>query len=191
MPDDADQRWSEDPGWRLNWRLFLLAIPQLQMRYLRRAGGDALVMLRSLYLSFLTSLVLYGVVLAFILPFRGTDAARTWLIVIGVLAIFNALLVPRFERPLSCDSDVTLVEGYRTRFFLRIAFAESIALFGFVAAFTTNSSWVYFAAVFLSVPGFLRAAPTRAALNRDQDELTARGCGRSLVSAFRQRPAGN
>ena len=190
MDSGTGEEWGEDPGWRLNWRVFLLVLPQLQIRYLRRAGGDALVMLRSLYLSFLTSLVLYGVVLSFITPFRGDDAALSWLIFIGALTIFNLLLVRRLERQLSCDSDASLVGAYRTRFFLRIALAESIVLFGFVAASVTKSTWVYFAAVFLSVPGFLRAAPTRAALSRDQDELTAQGCGRSLVAAFRQRPMG-
>jgi hypothetical protein len=76
--------------------------------------------------------------------------------------------------------------------FLRIAFAQSIALFGFVFAFTSMSNWLYYFAVVLSLPSLLRAAPTRAALIREQDELTAQGCSHSLIAALRTTlPKGN
>ena len=100
----------------------------------------------------------------------------------------------QFVRPagaarLPCESDAALAATYRTRFFLRIAFADTIVLVGFVGAFMRHRqlgllrrpwSWRF--------PRLLRAAPTRSALVQDQDELTARGCNLSLVAALRRTP---
>ncbi len=56
----------------------------------------------------------------------------------------------------------------RTRFFLRIAFAETVALFGFVFVFIGAARWTYYAAAAVSLfPFWTSAAPTRAALARD------------------------
>ena len=72
--------------------------------------------------------------------------------------------------------------------FLRLAFANSIARFGFIFAFITMSGWLYYFGLALALPGHLRAAPTRTALIREQDELTARGCNGSLLEALRRSP---
>jgi len=57
--------------------------------------------------------------------------------------------------------------------FLRIALAMSPARFGYTAAFIVNASWIFYASALASVPALLRAAPTKRALERDQEELTA------------------
>jgi hypothetical protein len=93
------------------------------------------------------------------------------------------------EKPLDCASDQQLSGTYRTRFFLRIAFGESVALFAFVAVFTGAPLWMYYAGATVSLIWFwTRAAPTRTALARDQEALNAAGCSRSLVAALRTVP---
>jgi hypothetical protein len=179
---------SEDPGWRLSWSALIVLIPYLARSYIRRAGGDPLVNLRSVYMTFLGSLVTLGVVLPFILPFAVEGAAVYWALGIGAMAGVIFVVERLFERPLSCDSVDKLAAGFHARMFLRVAFGETTALWGFVAAFLATSSWVYFFSVLCSLPALLRAAPTRAALIREQDELRARGCNQSLIAALRTSP---
>jgi hypothetical protein len=88
------------------------------------------------------------------------------------------------ERPLVCTDDVALAGSYRTRFFVRVAFAETAALFGFVGFFIASVWWVYPAGAAITLIGFARAAPTRAKLRRDQERLNEQSCFRSLVTAL-------
>ena len=185
MTDDAGQQWSGVPGWHFTPRALL---PFQLQRRLRRTGEDPLIELRNTYVSFPLSLVVFGLVLPLILPFRGAHSGIVWLIASGVLAVANLTVLTRFERSLPCDSEAALAAAYRSRFFLRIAFADTTAVVGFVGAFSGTGSWVYYAAVLMALPALLRAAPTRSALVRDQDELTARGCNLSLVAAIRRTP---
>jgi hypothetical protein len=120
-----------------------------------------------------------------VVPFRGDQATLPWAIALVVLAVATFTFPRVVERPMPCDA---LAGYFRTRFFLRIAFANTTALFGFVFAFTAVSNWLYYFGVLLSIPGLVRAAPTKAALVREQDELTARGCNQSLVAALRTTP---
>jgi hypothetical protein len=105
-----------------------------------------------------------------------------------VFAIVNRVVLHITEKPLPCENEAVLAVFYRGRMFLRIALANSPALFAFVGAFTFRGSWIYYAGLLISLPALLHAAPTRSALVRDQDELTARGCPLSLVAALRQPP---
>jgi F0F1-type ATP synthase membrane subunit c/vacuolar-type H+-ATPase subunit K len=182
MDAGTSENWEDDPGWHLGWHLLLLLVPYAWTQYLRRSRGDLLANLRSVYLSFPSSMILFGVVIPFVLPFHGDQQTLPWAMALVAIGVVTTLLMRVLERPLPCDS---LAGGFRTRMFLRIAFAETTALFGFVFAFIVLSGWLYYFAVLLSVPGLIRAAPTRGALIREQQELTARGCGRSLVAALR------
>ena len=184
MDAETGEEWGEDPGWHLGWHSLLLLVPIVWMRYARRAGGDSLVNMRSVYLSFPGSLILFGVVIPFVVPFA-SDGALPWALALAAIALVDSVLPRMFERPILCDS---LAEHFRTRMFLRIAFANTTALVGFVFAFSANSGWLYYFGLLLSIPGLVRAAPTRGALIREQDELTARGCNKSLVAALRTTP---
>ena len=179
---DEEIDWTEDPGWHLDWRAM---VPYVQLRYFGRGGEESLTILRSAYISFPISLFLFCLVLLGILPLGINKVSVLWALGIGVLALVLYVVEPRLEPPLACASDRTLAGGFRSRVFLRIGFANSAALCGFTAAFITNSSFVYFVGLLVSIPALLRAAPTRAALAREQAELTARGCQRSLVAALR------
>jgi F0F1-type ATP synthase membrane subunit c/vacuolar-type H+-ATPase subunit K len=186
MDADAHQEWGEDPGWRPTLRVLIPFAP-LVFRANRRR--DPITILRMMYLTFVLAIILYGFVLTQILSFRSTHNGLAWAIGIGAVALANLVVERRVERPLSCECEAALATTYRSRTFVRIAFAESTALLGFVAAFTINGSWIYFFSALCSAPAFWRAAPTKAALTRDQDELASRGSAHSLVEAIRRRPA--
>ena len=186
MDAGAHHDWGDDPGWGPSLRAL---IPFAAVLFRRNRRRDPITIVRMLYLSFVSAIVLYGFVLTQILPFRSTHNGLAWAIAIGAVALANLVVERRVERPLSCESEVTLASTFRTRIFVRIAFAESTALLGFVAAFTINGSWIYVFAALCSAPAFWRAAPTKAALSRDQDELEAQGCAQSLLAAIRRRPA--
>jgi F0F1-type ATP synthase membrane subunit c/vacuolar-type H+-ATPase subunit K len=184
MDAETGTQWGGDPGWRPS--LFVL-IPYAVL-FTRRKRRDPITTLRDLYLTFVSALALFGFVLSFIAPFPSERNGLGWAIGIGALAVVNLVLVGRVEKPLLCESEEALAGSYRTRLFVRLAFGESTALLGFVAAFTIDGNWIYFLAVLCSVPAFLRLAPTKGAFIRDQDELTNRGCSRSLIAALRTTP---
>jgi len=180
----------DDPGWpwrRAPFVVFPLYGQLLQRRSRRDLNRDGLLMLRELFMAFVAAILLFGVVLSFM------DAGETepspglavGLLALGVLAGIMGRVV---ERPLDCTSDQKLAASYRTRFFIRIAFSETAALFGFVGFFLTAERWVYPIAAAITLVGFARAAPTRAHLQQDQERLSERACFRSLVNAIRATP---
>jgi len=79
------------------------------------------------------------------------------------------------ERPLDCSDDPSLAASYRTRFFLRLAFSETIALLGFVGFILTGRWWVYPVGAVFTAVGYARLAPSASNLSRDQDHLVVRG----------------
>jgi F0F1-type ATP synthase membrane subunit c/vacuolar-type H+-ATPase subunit K len=189
--DPRDPRWSQDPGWgdavRSAWMFIIPFGLQLRLRKLQREGADGLVVLRSVFLAFVAAIVLFAIVVAFLDPRVEGASAAGWvalgLAAYGVLVVF--VLTPIVERPLSCDSDHALQGSYRTRFFLRVALAESVALLGFVLMFQVGASWVYYTGGAVTLVGLAWRAPTARNLMKDEDELRARGCARSLVTALR------
>ena len=83
------------------------------------------------------------------------------------------------------DHEKTIAD-VRARIRKTIALAESIALLAFVAAFAGAPKWIYYLGAAITLVGFWTyAAPTRAAVARDQEALNAAGCSRSLVGALR------
>jgi len=156
-------------------------------RRLQKRTPDGLVALRRVFTTFCVAIVGYGIVLEFLYPSyghtqRGPFGLAAGLLIAGAVA---GLAGPRIERPLDCTDDRRLAGSYRTRFFLRIAFSEVAALFGFVAFFLTFYWWAYPIGAAIAAFGFRRAAPTAANLRHDQEILSYSGCGRSLVSALR------
>ena len=182
----------DDPGWRFDKDALVVLVPGLNVRYLNRSGqnGQGLSTLRALFLTYCLSLVLVGTVVVLVAGVaRSGTAAFVWLGVIAAYDLTILMFVGRTEKPLDCANDAALAASYRTRFFLRIAFAEAGVLFAFVATFIAPAgAWLFLASVVLASPGFARAAPTRKARQRDQAELHARGCGRSLVAALQSVP---
>jgi hypothetical protein len=120
-------------------------------------------MLRLLFTAFALQLVLLGIV---VIALAGTETAEpdrpaasvvaAGVVACGVLSLFAPRLI---ERPLDCTDETALVSGYRARLFHRIAFAQAAALVGYV-----------------------RLAPSRRNLERDQERLNQRGCVFSLTA---------
>jgi F0F1-type ATP synthase membrane subunit c/vacuolar-type H+-ATPase subunit K len=164
----------------------------MSRRALRRrfdTTANGLILLRQVFMTFCLAIVMFGVVLTFLWPSQSTEpespALALGLLGLGVIAGITGRLI---EKPLLCANDASLAGSYRTRFFLRIAFAESAALFGFVGFFIASVWWVYPAAAAITFTGFARAAPTRTRLRRDQERLNEQGCFRSLVAALSHSP---
>jgi F0F1-type ATP synthase membrane subunit c/vacuolar-type H+-ATPase subunit K len=178
----------DDPGWPRSLSILAVLVPGAMQWYMRRSRGrDGLITLRQVFLSFSMALVLFGVVLPF-LTLEG-HSVMPWLLILVADAVVSLGVARLVEKPLDCVSDQQLAATYRTRFFLRIAFGESVALFAFVAVFTGAPLWMYYAGAAVSLIWFwTRAAPTRTALARDQEVLNASGCSRSLVAALRTVP---
>jgi len=182
----------DDPGWPLSWRTFLwLLVPRLGLqRQIRRAADgevDGLLLLRQVFLTFTLALAMFGVVLAVLYPSSKPPRDPATALVIGllVLGVVGLVLGMRIEKPLDCTDDLRLATTYRQRFFLRIAFAEAAALYGFVGYFLISAWWPYPVGVATAAIGFTRAAPTSRHLARDQELLNERQCHRVLVRAIR------
>jgi hypothetical protein len=177
----------DDPGWPRGFSAFVFLVPGALRRQSRKQGVDGLFMLRQVMESFSAALVLFGVVL----PFTNVEGGRPllWFAVLAVMAIASIALTRQVERPLDCTSPMTLSGSYRTRLFMRVAFAQTVALFGFTFAFIGGSIWIYYAgAVFALVRFWTGIAPTRTALEHDQRLLNERGCQLSLIATLRGAP---
>ncbi len=187
----SDPPWGDDPtrdpGWRPVLRqLPFIVVPQLSLARARR-GGHGVMLLRVVYASFVWALLAFGMVLPFVVtPLRHGYTLTA--VLLGASSLICYGVEPRIEKPLRCGSRVELANSYRTRFFLRIAFGEAIALFGFVATFVDGHLVSYYVGLVLVAPAFVRAAPGVGAFQREQDALTAQGCGESLVAALRSTP---
>jgi hypothetical protein len=57
-------------------------------------------------------------------------------------------------------------------------------LVGFVGFILSNTGWLYALGALFTAIGYYRLAPTAAHLARDQDDMSAAGCRRSLVNAL-------
>lgn len=178
----------DDPGWQFSWKSIpMMFLPSLAMRRTARdPSRDPLVDLRSLFLTFCAAIFSIGIVVV-ILGDLTEGPERTGLsVAIVVAAGCASLLAQQFlPRALDCTSAGSLASSYRTRFFLRMAFAESAALAGFVLYIALGPWWVYFIGAAFTAVGFVRLAPTRRHLMQDQDALSLSGCTRSLLEALR------
>jgi hypothetical protein len=164
-----------------------MLVPGLAGRAVGHAG-DVLTATRQVFIGFVGALVLFQVVLVFIGTDPAIEPSATFALVLLAVGVVNVFVVsPSLVRkqPLDGSSPGKLLATYRTRFFLQVAFAESAALFGFVAFFVANEWWVYPASLVSAFTGFARLAPTRANLAKDQASLRSSGSNLSLVRVLR------
>ena len=161
-------------------------VPRIGIRRAATRPGGGLLQLRLVFISFIWAICLFQIGLAWLLSGSTRPAGGPiWLFVgLVVLSGLIAWFEPRFEKPLDCSSDVALAGSYRTRFFLRAAFAESIAMIAFVGSFMSRVWWLYPLGLAMSLVNFGRLAPTAGHLARDQAVLSEAGCRRLLVRAL-------
>jgi hypothetical protein len=142
-------------------------------------------MLRSVFLSHVSMLIAGGVVALIFAHARNADPPLVVAEVVLLSGMASLGLERLVERPLDCRSTRNIASAYRQRFFLRAAFSESAALFGFVGAFVAGHGWIYLTGLFPAVVGFGRLAPTSRHLERDQQMLAVMGCHRNLRVALK------
>jgi hypothetical protein len=185
--EPVDESLLHDPGWKPLLRRPVWVIPQL----VSRVGLDGLLQVRALFLSFCWALVLMGIVVPLVFAGSSPPPARvlgTVLVAGGaILSLGGPMIAERF-RPLRCGSPRDVAAAWRTRFFLRLAFAESAALVGFVTVTLASEIFWYYAALPVTAIGFFRSAPTKRNLGRDHQHLRKIGCPVPLVSALRSNP---
>jgi hypothetical protein len=144
--------------------------------------------LRLLTATFAVTLGMFGVVIA-ATPNLANGPVFPWVPVVALIAIITVLPVRTTARPLDCSSPRALAVSYRTRFFLRVAFAVSPALCAFCIAYIGAPIWTYYATLAFSLFQLATAVlPTRASLARDQAKLDSAGCHLSLVDALNATP---
>jgi F0F1-type ATP synthase membrane subunit c/vacuolar-type H+-ATPase subunit K len=163
-----------------------VSVPAYQWR-VPRDGQDGLIVLRQVLMTFCIALALIGLVIALLYPSSAPPADPPD-------SLCELPAAPRCRRgvanashraTLNCTDDSTLASSYRARFFLRVAFANAAALFGFIGFFLTNEWWPYPVGLAIAACGLIRAAPTRERLRRDQERLAETSCFRRLVPALR------
>jgi hypothetical protein len=156
------------------------------MRRAQRDGdGNTLQVLRLVFTTFVMSYVLFGVVVVLVAGGESAEADRrpASAVAAGVVAVgVLSLVAPRLiERPLNCSDESALVSSYRTRLFVRMAFAGAAALAGFAGSFVSGEAWMYALGAAFAAVGYIRLAPSRRNLERDQEDLNQRGCVLSLT----------
>ena len=175
-----------DPGWTAARQGLSPLAPFTNRRRLERGELRGLVALRTLFLTFLMALVLIGVVV--VVTSTNDREARgggsVGAVVVVLAGLVAAVLVRRVGPRLRTDSATALAETYRTRFFSRIAVAESTALIAFAAVLATGNPWLYPLGVLFAAVGFAWLAPTAAHLAADQEQLDQQGVRLSLVAAL-------
>jgi F0F1-type ATP synthase membrane subunit c/vacuolar-type H+-ATPase subunit K len=155
------------------------------MRSFRRdesTGTAPIVALRHVFLSFTLALGLVSVVVVLLGDMvDGDEPVELSIGVVTVVGLASLIAGRRIRRSLDCTSDASLVTSYRSRFFLRLALAEAVTMLAFVLGIAVGPWWVYFVGLAFTAIGFARLAPTRRNLERDDAELAAHGCHRSIA----------
>lgn len=149
--------------------------------------ANGLVALRSILVVLVACLFPLGVAAVVLADATGSGAPFDPFlaaVVVGLLGGASLAGSWRLGQPLDCASAEDLAGSYRTRFFLRVVVADAAALAGFGAAPLSGSVLAYLVGAACALIGFVRAAPTRSRLEREQVQLIAQGCGQQLVEAL-------
>jgi len=73
--------------------------------------------------------------------------------------------------------------------FIGIGCADSVALFGFVGIFIGGTIWLYLLGLAFALPGLALIGPTRADIERRQQQIAAQGSSLSLLEALMAPPS--
>lgn len=141
--------------------------------------------LRLVYLAFVLWPLITLVLAVWVVPGSQPSGETVPLIVLG---LYTAGVVGfaawGWSRPLKTDSETMLAESFRTRFFFRLALAESPSLMGFVMFLITGSLWPYVLSLMVTAALLALAAPTERRIDLAQQEVVAKGSALSLREAL-------
>ena len=175
----------EDPGWPFTPGFFRGRQSDLPGQDVGQQSTD-LRGLRIIFSAFVTGVVLFGVLTTFIVATGRRPRSSQTVFSIVVVVICLALLVAAEKLRPSWDlsSEKALSGSYRGRVIVQSAFAEGAALLMIVSFNITTLWWMGMVAVVIGVIGFGRAAPTKQAIQREQEALQAQGSPLSLMAAL-------
>lgn len=183
-----------DPGWGQAWRgVFDVFLPRVAVaRQGDRANqgqADSLTVLRRVFVMFATMNIGVAVVVVVLAVTVRVGAGVPAVAGVAGVVGFGLLSLLGTHRlvmgkPLDCSSDAVLATSYRVRFFLGMGTTNSIALVGFVGYILSGSPVAYVVGLAIGVTGLFLLAPTASNLARQQADLVAEGCPRSLVQAL-------
>jgi hypothetical protein len=174
-----------DPGWPLSLRTLRALVPGAGRILSRRQQVDGLALVRDIWLSFTSTVVLVGIVAVFVTSGAERTSAVLWFAALLLYGVASPIVAKAIVRPLVCTDLSTLAGSFRTRFFVQLAVAESPCLFAFVGTIITGHWWLYWATLPFTLYGFWRGAPTPGHLLAEQEKLRDQGCNLSLVRALR------
>ena len=178
----------QDPGWDFSLRSFPYTfVPQYAIqRAAKQPGFNVLAFTRQMFVSYCLSLAAITVVVFILAGTVQPEDPQSALAagMVGAFGIAGLIAGRLLHRQLDCSSDASLAASYQTRFFLRVAFAQSAALGGFALSIALGPWWVYLIGLGFAAIGMFKVAPTRPRLEVEQAELTANGCHRSLSRAL-------
>jgi hypothetical protein len=175
-----------DPGWGAAVRKVPLAM--LPTRGMRMASGstDSLTVMRLLWLTFTAVMVLLGVVVVVIdrvAPGGGVDGRAVGVVVVGLGAVAQ-LVAAKVVTDITGATMPEVRAAAQRAFFLRVALAEPAALLGFLGFVVSGNAAVYGAGFVVGMAGMIDAAPTRAWLERGQQQLRGAGSDVELLAAL-------
>jgi hypothetical protein len=155
----------------------------------RFASGNALAVLQGVYAFFVGApfLYLYGLTSLDNTDGSGPDWFPIVVGAVGVWALAVILWVRR--RPLDTTSLKALVASYRGMFYLGIGVAEVPVLVGFAGFFLTGELWAYLLGMTLGLLALVLVAPTRADIERRQQQIAAQGSSLSLLEVLMAPPS--
>ena len=150
--------------------------------------ADGLTALRFIFIGLVVSLFLFLVVLSFIVPWNGSGDAKWLLPAIAVVAAIGLARVRAARnRPLKIESRERLAGSYRANRFLGVGYSEAPAAF-FGAVFV-GKLWLYLVGLTSALVGLALIAPTRADIERRQQQIAAQGSSLSLLEALMSPPS--
>ena len=155
----------------------------------KRRRSSMLAVLRSLFVSFCASLVMIGFVVLFLATDASGAASLSGAAACGIVALIGIAItigLTFFMPTLSCGSPGQVLGQYRSRFFLRVAFAQAGALIGFGAFFLSGNPVAFFVGLPIALFNLIRFAPTTANIVSEDRRLAAQGCDCSLATLFTQ-----
>ena len=155
-------------------------------RLIVQRSSDQLLTMRYLFATFCWAIVAIGVVVAILGDLvKDPRSPGQAIAVIAAAACVSLVAQKLVPRPLDCTSSKSLADSYRIRFFLRVAFSESVSLLAFALGIAWGPWWLFYIGAPFTLVGFWRLAPTRRNLQAEQDRMSLSGCQLSLTAALR------
>jgi hypothetical protein len=182
-----DDTATRDPGWSNARTAAFRAI--LMPLSTRRKVATPLELFRSLWLSFVGAILMFGIVITVFHPRSdGNSATVTSLGLAAAGFVSLGAVAGLRSRPLRITSADELPNAWRTRFFVQVLAAELPALFAFSATFIVGPAGLYWIGAAFSLLGFALMAPTAAEIERRQSQLLEAGSPLVLLDALLAPP---